>query len=30
LLERAKPSSSVRSSAVNLIGVASGMPLIHP
>ena len=29
-VERAKPSSSARSSFVSLIGVASGMPLMHP
>jgi hypothetical protein len=30
LVERAKPSSSARSSSVNLIEVASGMPLMYP
>ena len=29
-VERAKPSSSVRSAAVKIITVASGMPLMHP
>src|SRR5262249_34980240 len=30
LVDRAKLKSSVRSSSVNLIGVASGMPFMHP
>jgi hypothetical protein len=30
LVERAKLKSSVRSSSVNPIEVASGMPLMHP
>src|SRR5215208_6247452 len=29
-VKRAKPSSSARSSFVSVIGVASGMPLMHP
>jgi hypothetical protein len=29
-VERAKPSSSLRSAAVKIIAVASGMPLMHP
>jgi hypothetical protein len=29
-IERAKPSSSARSASVNTIGVASGMPRMHP
>ena len=29
-VERAKPSSSARSSVVRIIGLASGMPLMHP
>ena len=29
-VERAKPSSSARSSSVNMIGVASGMLFMHP